>query len=71
LDKFNDHPPRPLKACLYAGLDFALHTKNYLLSVRELLRSLQICKRTFRGGLLIFVAWLLILKRGQSLRVNY
>jgi hypothetical protein len=35
LDKFNYHPPRPLKACLYAGLDFALHTKNYLLSVRE------------------------------------
>ena len=35
LDKLNDHPPRPLKACLYVGLYFALHTKNYLLSVRE------------------------------------
>jgi hypothetical protein len=25
LDKFNDHPTRPLKACLYAGLDFGFH----------------------------------------------
>jgi hypothetical protein len=25
LDKFNDQPSRPLKACLYVRLDFALH----------------------------------------------
>jgi hypothetical protein len=31
LDKFDYHPPRPLKACLYAGLDFGFHLKNYLL----------------------------------------